>query len=252
MIQNERQHKITQTKLRELEKDLAQLDLPDPSLHPRKILARRNSLNILIAELQQEIAEYEQLRSGQVTQFALNSIQELPTVMIKARIATGLTQKDLAEKIGVQEQQIQRYEANNYHAIAFDRLQEVLQALKINFAQAVMQINIDNNDAPIQQQSILNRIVELLPQLSIEQLGQKVDELREQGSTERVSPEVASGTRPALEDAAIQLAIWLEEIATGRSLQWVSSADVRQSETNTNELTNRELQRLAYKLFTSK
>jgi HTH-type transcriptional regulator / antitoxin HipB len=234
MIQNERQYKITQTKLRDLEKDLAQLDPPDPSLHPRKILARRNSLNILITELRQEIAEYQQLRSGQVTQFALNSIQELPIVMIKARIAAGLTQKDLAEKIGVQEQQIQRYEANNYHAIAFDRLQEVLQALKINFAQAVMQVDIENNDAPIQQQSILNRILELLPQLSIEQLGQKVDELREQG-----------------EDAAIQLAIWLEEIATGRSLQWVGSGDTRRSKTSTDELMHRELQRLAYKLFTS-
>jgi HTH-type transcriptional regulator / antitoxin HipB len=233
MIQNERQYKITQTKLRDLEKDLAQLDAPDPSLHPRKVLARRNSLNILITELRQEIADYEQLRSGQVTQFALNSIQELPTVMIKARIAAGLTQKDLAEKIGVQEQQIQRYEANNYHAIAFDRLQEVLQALKINFAQAVMQINIENNDAPIQQQSILNRILELLPQLSIEQLGQKIDELRGQG-----------------EDAALQLAIWLEEIATGRSLQWVGSGDTRHSNTSTDELITRELQRLAYRLFT--
>jgi HTH-type transcriptional regulator / antitoxin HipB len=234
MIQNERQYKITQTKLRDLEKDLAQLDPPDPSLHPRKILARRNSLNILITELRQEITEYQQLRSGQVTQFALNSIQELPIVMIKARIAAGLTQKDLAEKIGVQEQQIQRYEANNYHAIAFDRLQEVLQALKINFSQAMMQIDIENNDAPIQQQSILNRIVELLPQLSIEQLGQKVDELREQG-----------------EDAAIQLAIWLEEIATGRSLQWVGPGDTRHSNISTDKLMNRELQRLAYKLFTS-
>jgi HTH-type transcriptional regulator / antitoxin HipB len=234
MIQNERQYKITQTKLRDLEKDLVQLDPPDPSLHPRKILARRNSLNILITELRQEITEYQQLRSGQVTQFALNSIQELPIVMIKARIAAGLTQKDLAEKIGVQEQQIQRYEANNYHAIAFDRLQEVLQALKINFSQAMMQIDIENNDAPIQQQSILNRILELLPQLSIEQLGQKVDELREQG-----------------EDAAIQLAIWLEEIATGRSLQWVGSGDTRHSNISTDELMSRELQRLAYKLFTS-
>ncbi len=234
MIRNERQYKITQTKLRDLEKDLAQLDSPDPSLHPRKILARGNSLNILITELRQEITEYQQLRSGEVTQFALNSIQELPIVMIKARIAAGLTQKDLAEKIGVQEQQIQRYEANNYHAIAFDRLQEVLQALKINFAQTVMQIDIENNDAPIQQQSILNRILELLPQLSIEQLGQKVDELREQG-----------------EDATIQLAIWLEEIATGRSLQWVGSGDTRRSDTSTDELMHRELQRLAYRLFTS-
>jgi HTH-type transcriptional regulator / antitoxin HipB len=50
MIQNERQYKITQTKLRELQLDLAALDLPS-DLHPRQMLARKNSLDILIGEL---------------------------------------------------------------------------------------------------------------------------------------------------------------------------------------------------------
>jgi HTH-type transcriptional regulator / antitoxin HipB len=141
MIQNERQYKITQTKLRALEQDLVLLDSPDPGLHPRQILARRNSLAILISELQQETLEYEQLKSGQITNFSLNSIKDLPVVMIKARIVMGLTQKELAEKIGVQEQQIQRYEADQYSTIGFDRLQEILAALNIGFTQAVMQIN---------------------------------------------------------------------------------------------------------------
>ena len=59
MIQNERQYKITQTKLRDLKLDRSTLDLPDSDLHPRLMLARKNSLNILIRELEQEIAEYE-------------------------------------------------------------------------------------------------------------------------------------------------------------------------------------------------
>ncbi|MCY7368071.1 MAG: helix-turn-helix domain-containing protein [Chamaesiphon sp.] len=141
MIQNERQYKVTQTKLRGLEEDLSQLDVPDSNLHPRQIVGRRNSLNLLINELRQEILEYEQLKSGRITEFAFNSIQDLPIVMIQARIAGGLTQKDLAEKIGVQEQQIQRYEANNYHAVGFNRLQVILEALNVNFVQAVVKIN---------------------------------------------------------------------------------------------------------------
>ncbi|MEY4519283.1 MAG: hypothetical protein RLZZ499_1882 [Cyanobacteriota bacterium] len=141
MIQNERQYKITQTKLRALEQDLVLLDSPDPGLHSRQILARQNSLAILISELQQETLEYEQLKSGQINNFSLDSIKDLPVVMIKARIVMGLTQKELAEKIGVQEQQIQRYEADQYSTIGFDRLQEILTALNIGFTQAVMQIN---------------------------------------------------------------------------------------------------------------
>jgi HTH-type transcriptional regulator / antitoxin HipB len=140
MIQNERQYKITQTKLRDLEQDLLVLEASESELHPRKILARKNSLNILITELQQEITEYDQLKSGKVTKFPIDSLKDLPVVMIKARIAVGMTQKQLAEKIGVQEQQIQRYEANNYHAVGFDRLQEVMSALDVTVSKAIMQL----------------------------------------------------------------------------------------------------------------
>ena len=77
MIQNERQYKITQTKLRDLNLDRAALNLPDSDLHPRLILARKNSLNILIGELEQEIAEYvgeaaprgNRLKSGQINKW---------------------------------------------------------------------------------------------------------------------------------------------------------------------------------------
>jgi HTH-type transcriptional regulator / antitoxin HipB len=146
VIQNERQYKITQTKLRDLKLDRAALDLPDSDLHPRLILARKNSLNILIGELEQEIVEYDCLKSGQINKWTIESLQDLPNVMIKARIAVGMTQKELAEKIGVQEQQIQRYEANNYRAVGFDRLQEVMSALDMRISKAVMQLGTCNLD----------------------------------------------------------------------------------------------------------
>ena len=139
MVQNERQYKITRSKLRDLQLDRSALDLP-ADLHPRQVLARQNSLGILIGELEQEIAEYDRLKSGQITQFPIESLQDLPRVAISARIAAGLTQKELAEKIGVQEQQIQRYEATNYQAVGFDRLQEVMSALNVTIGKTVMQL----------------------------------------------------------------------------------------------------------------
>jgi HTH-type transcriptional regulator / antitoxin HipB len=60
MIQNERQYKITRSKLRDLQLDRATLDLPS-DLHPRQILARKNSLDILIGELEREIVEYDRV-----------------------------------------------------------------------------------------------------------------------------------------------------------------------------------------------
>jgi HTH-type transcriptional regulator / antitoxin HipB len=142
MIQNERQYRITQTKLKEFEQELAALNPQDPNIHPRQIIGWTNSLNIIIGELKQEVAEYEQLKSGNVLTFALGSIEDLPTTLIKARIAAGLTQKDLAEKIGIQEQQIQRYEANHYGSASFDRLRTIASALKVEITQAVMQLEV--------------------------------------------------------------------------------------------------------------
>ena len=140
MIQNERQYKMTHTKLREFEQELAAINPQDPNLHPRQILGWTNSLNLTIRQLKQEISEYEQLKSGSRSTFILNSLSDLPTVLIEARIAAGLTQKDLAEKIGIQEQQIQRYEANHYSSTSFDRLRAIASALKIEITQAVMQL----------------------------------------------------------------------------------------------------------------
>jgi hypothetical protein len=62
MIQNELQYKATRSKLRDLQLDRSALDLPT-DLYPRQVLARKNSLDILIGELEREIVEYDQLKS---------------------------------------------------------------------------------------------------------------------------------------------------------------------------------------------
>jgi HTH-type transcriptional regulator/antitoxin HipB len=142
MIQNERQYKVTQTKLKELEQAAANVEIEDSSLHPRQILSQKNSYNKIIGTLKKELAEYEELKSGRIAVFQIESFNDLPTALIKARIALGMTQKELAEKIDTQEQQIQRYEANHYHAISFNRMMKVVQALGISFKNSV-EIEVD-------------------------------------------------------------------------------------------------------------
>jgi hypothetical protein len=60
MIQNEHQYQITHSKLRDLQLDRATLELSS-DLHPHQIQARKNSLDILIGELDREIVEYNRL-----------------------------------------------------------------------------------------------------------------------------------------------------------------------------------------------
>jgi HTH-type transcriptional regulator / antitoxin HipB len=172
MIQNERQYKITQTKLKELEQVSANIDRADPSLHPRQVLSQINNYEQLINSLKQELAEYEELKSGQIKTLQLASLSDLPIALIKARIAVGMTQKELAEKIGTQEQQIQRYEANHYSAISFDRLVKVAEALGISFNASV---KIDIEWFKLKQ--ILEPVLVYVPELSIEQLRAKLEQI---------------------------------------------------------------------------
>ncbi len=56
-----------------------------------------------------EIDHYERLRDGHITSREITSMNELPIALIEARIAVRLTQRQLAERVGVAEQQIQRW-----------------------------------------------------------------------------------------------------------------------------------------------
>ena len=130
MIQNQHQYQVTQNKLKELEQGLVELLKIKEILRPRQFDARKNSLSGMIKTLKQEIVEYESLRKQQ-NPIKIASIKELPLALTKARIALGMTQKELAEKMGVKEQQVQRDEANQYSSAGFYRIAEVADALEI-------------------------------------------------------------------------------------------------------------------------
>ena len=66
-----------------------------------------------------------------MTSIELELLDELPTGLIKARVASGLSQKELAAKLSLKEQQIQRYEANDYAGASLARILEVANALRI-------------------------------------------------------------------------------------------------------------------------
>ena len=56
-------------------------------------------------------------------------VSALPEMLIKARIARGMTQRDLAARIGLKEQQIQRYEATDYASASLSRIMDVVAGL---------------------------------------------------------------------------------------------------------------------------
>jgi transcriptional regulator with XRE-family HTH domain len=83
-----------------------------------------------IEELNLEIDEYDHLTSADLPSLEIKT-NELQKAIVCFRIASGLTQKDLADKLEIQEQQIQRYEQNDYLTASFERIIQILQTLEV-------------------------------------------------------------------------------------------------------------------------
>ena len=139
MIENERQYLVTQKRIEQFEESLASLrTTPRPETLPQKIhKAMIESVESQLVDLREEIAEYEALKAQQVKELKLKSLNELPDLLIKARIARGYTQADFAKKLKLKPQQIQRYEYTRYQSISFKRLLQIARALEVDLHETV-------------------------------------------------------------------------------------------------------------------
>ena len=72
--------------------------------------AEEDALESMIEELQEELRVYERTKSGEVDVKPLFAVDKIAGALISARIARVLTQRQLANLVGLKEQQIQRYE----------------------------------------------------------------------------------------------------------------------------------------------
>ena len=82
-------------------------------------------------ELRAEIRRYEALWNGDIGEANIAELAELGRTLIEARIAARLTQRGLAERLGIDEQQIQRLEANRYESASLGRIGAVARALGV-------------------------------------------------------------------------------------------------------------------------
>lgn len=130
MIKNDKQNVITKKKLEEFNKSLEKLKMFDDKDLMNKI--RIESIKSQMETFKREIDEYEMLKNKKPNILS-STIENLPETLIKARIIKGISQKELAEKVGLKEQQIQRYEANNYSSANFERLIVISKSMGLTF-----------------------------------------------------------------------------------------------------------------------
>lgn len=92
-------------------------------------------------QLQEEVEQYEKLKRGQFD--PLENLQGIGTLLVAIRIAKGVSQKELAERLDAHESQISRDERNEYHGASIEKIQKVLNALKVTLKSEISGIYSD-------------------------------------------------------------------------------------------------------------
>ncbi len=97
----------------------------------RRVLEPIRSFHL---QLREEVESYERLKQGNPGE--VHNLHGLGRMLVGIRIARGISQREMAERLGVHESQVSRDERNEYHGITVERAARVLDALEADLASA--------------------------------------------------------------------------------------------------------------------
>ena len=140
MIRSEGEY---QEALRRLSEEIGRLKehekhLRDSGLKGKELKRAMDPLRSFHEQLAEEIESYERLRRGDFGE--LRNFEGLGRALVGLRIARGMSQRELAERLDVHESQVSRDERNEYHGVTVERASRIFEALS---AECVSEIHLD-------------------------------------------------------------------------------------------------------------
>jgi HTH-type transcriptional regulator / antitoxin HigA len=131
MIKSDAQRERTITQIEGFRRALAKVAEEKTG---RRSAAIRGSYEGMIRQLEEELHEYDRLKSGDLKLPKIDRLDEIAPFIVKLRIAKGVSQTELAHRLGISKQVISRYEESDYQTVGITRLQEILDAIGIKAA----------------------------------------------------------------------------------------------------------------------
>lgn len=131
MIRNESEYQEALSRLEEERKRLEEHRgrLAEMGLRDDELKRALDPLRSFHLQLEEEVQSYERLKRGDLGE--LFNLHGLGHMLVALRIARGLTQRELAARLGVHESQVSRDERNEYHGVTVDRASRVLDAMGV-------------------------------------------------------------------------------------------------------------------------
>ena len=128
MIKSDAQRERTVTQIEGFRQALADVEEETPGKRSKAV---RVSYESMIRQLEGELQAYDELKSGEFLLPIVERLDQIAPFVARIRIAKGISQTELARRLGVSKQVISRYEENEYQTVAIAKLQEILDAIGI-------------------------------------------------------------------------------------------------------------------------
>jgi len=129
MIRTEPEHQEALRRLQQDRQAAAQqrAGLVAAGLTPEEVERGMEPLDTFHAHLAEEVEWYEHACRGEIPE--IHNLEQLGRQLIALRLARGMSQRELAQRLGVSEAVVSRDEHNEYHGITTARAQRVIEAL---------------------------------------------------------------------------------------------------------------------------
>lgn len=121
------QQAVCQLKAEEERLRTTQLELQTLNLSEEEIKRVLDPMRSFHEQLKEEVESYEKLKRGEFDE--IRNFEGMGRLLVALRIAQGLSQRELAERLNLHESQVSRDERNEYHGISVDRIKRILDAL---------------------------------------------------------------------------------------------------------------------------
>jgi DNA-binding XRE family transcriptional regulator len=134
MIRTETEYKDALRRLEEAKRRVAdhRTKLEAQGLSHAELKRATDPLRSFYLQVEEELEEYGRLKRGDLGE--LTNMEGLGRALVGLRIAGGLTQRQLAERLGVHESQVSRDERNEYHGITVERAVRILDAMDVTMS----------------------------------------------------------------------------------------------------------------------